>query len=94
MLDVVLRAAKAVCTEQMREKTAILDVSDRFNIAISYDGRFRLELGTVTDIDIKLTLAFEVMKSEKFEGGNKGTIYLDDVNRVRAIIDNQLELDW
>ncbi len=94
MLDVVMRAAKAVSSDEMREKTAILDVTDRFNIVISYDGRFRLELGTVNDIEIKLSLAFEVIKSEKFDGGNKGTIYLDDVNRVRAIIDNQLSLDW
>lgn len=93
MLDVVLRAAKAVSSETMREGTSVLDVRDRFNILISYGGRFRLELGTVNDIDIKLSLAFEIMKSEKFAGGNKGTIYLDDVNRASAIIDNELDLD-
>lgn len=92
MLDVVRRAADAVCSETMRDGTSVLDVSDRFNIRISYGGRFRLELGSVNDIDIKLTIAFEIMKDDKFAGGNKGTIYLSDVNRPSAIIDNEVDL--
>lgn len=93
MLDVVRRAADAVCSEAMREGTRVLDVSDRFNIIILYGDRFRLELGPVNDIDIKLTIAFRIMGDEQFAGGNKGTIYLSDVNRPSAIIDNEVDLD-
>lgn len=93
MIDVVLSAAEAVCSETMRAGTSVLDVSDRFNVSISYGGQFKIELGTVSDIDVKLTIALEIMKDEKFAGGNKGTIYVDDVNRASSIIDNEIDLD-
>lgn len=93
MFDVVKKAADAVCTEQMREGTSVLDVSDRFNITISYGGRFRLEIGLVNDIDMKLKAAFRVMEDKTFADGNKGTINLRNVREPTAIIDNEIDLD-
>ena len=93
LLGVILRAAEAVCSDSMREGTSVLDVSNRFNITISYGGRFRLELGVINDIDIKLLAAFRIMEDEKFAGGDKGTIYLSDVNKPSVIIDNNADLD-
>ena len=94
VIDVIKTAAAAVLSESMRDRTTLLDVSDRFNVCIAYGGRFRLELGNVSDIEIKLTLAFEIMKSENFAGGNKGTIYLSDIGMPSAIVDNEVDLDW
>ena len=93
LLNVILRASEAVCREEMREGTSVLDVSDRFNVSISYAGRFKIELGTVNDIDIKLKAAFSIMQHEDFDGGSKGTIYVSNVNKPSAIIDNDIDLD-
>ncbi len=93
LFGVVQKAAAAVCSEEMREGTSVLDISDRFNISISYGGRFKLELGVINDIDIKLKLAFRIMEEDIFADGNKGTIYLDNVNKPSAIIDNEIDLD-
>ncbi len=92
MLEVIKTAAAAVCTEEMRDGTNYLDVSDRFNISISYDDRFLLELGNINDIEIKLRIAFEIMKESMFSGGNKGIIYLENVNRPSAQVDNSVKL--
>lgn len=93
MFDVALKAAAAIAGPTMREGTTVLDISDRFDIAISYGGRYKLLIGDINDIDLKLTLAFEMMKDEVFSTGNKGTIYLDNVNSPSVIIDNQVDLD-
>ena len=68
-------------------------MSDRFNIRISYEDRYKLMIGDVNDIELKLTLAFEIMKDEVFSGGNKGIIYLDNVNSPSVIIDNSITFE-
>ncbi len=93
IFDVVKKAADAVLTEKMKSGTSVLDVSDRFNIRISFDDRYRFMIGDINDIEVKLTLAFEIMKDEAFAGGNKGTIYLDNVNSPSIIIDNSITFD-
>ena len=92
MLNVIMTAASAVCTDTMREDTNYLDVSDRFNISISYKNRFLLELGNINDLEIKLRIAFEIMEQSMFSGGNKGIIYLENVNRPSAKVDNSVVL--
>lgn len=93
VFDVVHKAAQAVSSESMREGTSVLDMSDRFNIRISYEDRYKLMIGDVNDIELKLTLAFEIMKDEVFSGGNKGIIYLDNVNSPSVIIDNSITFE-
>lgn len=93
MFDVAITAARAVTSEAMEGKVSVLNLADRFSIYISYGGRFKLMLGDITDIELKLTLAEKIMQDEIFSGGNKGTIYLDNVNSPSAIIDNEINLD-
>lgn len=93
MLDVAKKAADAVCSDSMREGTSVLDISDRFNIWIAFEGRYKLMIGDINDIEIKLTLAFEIMKDEAFSGGNKGLIYLDNVSSPSVIIDNSITIE-
>ncbi len=93
LFEVVKKAADAVCSESMRAGTSVVDVSDRFNIWIGYEGRYKLMIGDINDIELKLTLAFEIMKDEIFEGGSKGTVYLDNVSSPSVIIDNGLTFE-
>ena len=93
MLKVALTAAKAVTSPSMIEEVSVLNISDRFSIYVSYGGRFKLMLGDITDVELKLTLAEKIMQDEIFAGGNKGTIYLENVNSPSAIIDNELNLE-
>ncbi len=93
VLGVALKAAEAIASPAMREGTTVLNISDRFGIYVSYGGRFKLMIGDINDIDLKLTIAFEIMKDEAFATGNKGTIYLENINSPSAIIDNEINLD-
>lgn len=93
MLDVAQKAAEAVCAESMRAGTSVLDISDRFSIWIAFDGRYKLMIGDINDIEVKLTLAFEIMKDEVFSGGNKGTIYLENISSPSVIIDNSITFE-
>ncbi len=93
MFEVASKAVSAIAGPTMREGTTVLDISDRFDISISYGGRYKLLIGDINDIDLKLTIAFEMMKDEVFATGNKGTIYLDNINSPSVIIDNQVDLD-
>lgn len=93
MFDVAEKAAEAVCADSMRAGTSVLDISDRFNIRIAFEDRYRIVIGDINDIELKLTLAFEIMKDEVFDGGNKGTIYLENVSSPSVIIDNSITFE-
>lgn len=93
MFDVAKTAAAAVCSDVMKEGTSVLDISDRFGIWVAYENRYKLMLGDVNDIELKLAIAFEIMKDEAFSGGNKGTIYLENTESPSTIIDNSITFD-
>ncbi len=93
MFGVAQKAAEAVLSPAVAGEVTVLDISDRFSIYISYMGRYKLMIGDITDVELKISLANEIIKDEIFEGGNKGTIYLDNVNTPSVIIDNELNLD-
>lgn len=93
MFSVASAAAAAVCSETMRSGTTVLDISDRFGIWIGYENRYKLMLGDINDIELKLTIAFEIMKNEIFSGGNKGTIYLENTGSPSVIIDNSITFE-
>ncbi len=93
VFGVVKKACDAVMSESMAEGTSLLNIADRFNIWIAYENRYKLMIGDINDIEVKLTLAFEIMKDEVFEGGNKGTIYLDNINSPSVIIDNGITFE-
>ncbi len=92
MQSVAKRAAEAVCSERLRDGTSVLDLTDRFNIAVSYGGRFRIVLGVVSDIEIKLDIAFRLMQDEAFSGGDRGVIDVSDVSRPRIVVNNSIDL--
>ena len=93
LLKVVEKAVDAVCAENVRERTSVLDVSDRFNISISYAGRFKLEFGSVNDIDVKLRIAFKIIEGDTFAEGSRGTINLRDVEKPTVIVDDEIDLN-
>lgn len=93
MFNVASTAATAVCSEAMRSGTTVLDISDRFGIWIGYEDRYKLMIGDINDIELKLTIAFEMMKNEIFAGGNKGTIYLENTGSPSVIIDNSITFE-
>ncbi|MCD8311899.1 MAG: FtsQ-type POTRA domain-containing protein [Firmicutes bacterium] len=93
VFDVAAKTAAAVLTEEIRDSVTKVDVSDRFNIYVIYEDRYKLVIGTVTDIELKLSLALEMMKTDIFTSDSRGTIYLDDVNKPSIVIDNTITFD-
>ena len=45
-------------------KITEIDLTDRFDIKILYDGRITLEIGNITDIESKLTVGAAIIKEE------------------------------
>ncbi len=93
MTGVAERAVEAVLSERLREGTTSLDLTDRFNISVSYGGRFRIVFGVVSDIEIKTDIAFHLMQDEVFAGGDRGIIDVSDVSKPRVSVNNAVELD-
>lgn len=56
----ILTAAEKAGLSKITE----IDLTDRFNIKILYDGRITLEIGNITDIESKLTVGAAIIKEE------------------------------
>ncbi len=93
IFEVVSKIAAAASDESICDMITKIDASDRFNISIIYDGRYNLLVGSVTDIELKLRIALEMMEDDVFTDDSRGTIYLDDVNKPSIVIDNTLTFD-
>ena len=66
------------------DKITEIDLSDRYNLTILYDGRITMELGLPTDLDYKLDYAKGILDTGGIKENEKGTLNLSDAvnNRV------------
>lgn len=58
------------------DKITLVDFSDKFNIYIMYDNRFKIEFGNVENIGVKMDFAEEILKS--FSDAETGTINVEN----------------
>lgn len=68
-------------------KITEIDLSNRFELRLVYEGRFTLELGSYTDFAEKLTLAERMI--DHYPDETSGTLVLSDVERGIAQIDGE-----
>lgn len=57
------------------DKITWIDFSDKFNIFVIYDGRFKIEIGNMEDISSKISFAQEILS--KFEGHYSGVVNVE-----------------
>ncbi|MHB1151538.1 MAG: cell division protein FtsQ/DivIB [Eubacteriales bacterium] len=61
---------------ELSDKISIIDFSDKFNIFIMYDGRFKIEFGNIENIAIKIDFASRILNS--FDSTYSGTINVEN----------------
>lgn len=74
-----------IATSPLAGQVTDIDVSNRFDIRITYDQRWRIHFGSRDDFDIKLRFAAEI--SSNFIPTATGVILVDNVRDGRAIPD-------
>lgn len=67
-------------------KVSEIDVSNKYNIYVHYQGRFKIYLGDTTDADMKLT--FARLMIETFEEDKRGTVDAHDISVGSVILEN------
>jgi cell division protein FtsQ len=61
---------------ELSDKITLIDFSDKFNIFIMYDGRFKIEVGNIDNIVMKISFASRILN--KFESSDTGTINVEN----------------
>lgn len=61
---------------ELSDKINIIDFSDKFNIFIMYDGRFKIEFGNIENIAIKINFASRILDS--FDSTYSGTVNVEN----------------
>lgn len=93
MEDIVRTLLARVSQDDFVDRISVVGAANRFALYLVCDGKYRFELGSVDDLDVKMTLAEQMLRDEIFATGNKGTLYLSDVTQPSVIIDNRIDLD-
>lgn len=61
---------------ELADKITLIDFSDKFNIFVMYDGRFKIEIGNIDKIAMKINYAFQILNS--FDSSYSGTINVEN----------------
>jgi cell division protein FtsQ len=77
---------QSVNEHEIADKLTEIDISNKYNIYVSYQGRFRIYLGDSTETDMKLKFA-ELMINT-FEQDKRGTVDAHDITVGSVILDN------
>jgi len=72
-------------SEMFRKITAV-DITDRYNTVVVYDGRFTISFGSDIDLGTKLVFANKIL-TEHFTDSDKGRLNVRDVEAAYAVLD-------
>ena len=67
-------------------KITLVDFTDKFNIYVNYEDRFKIELGDINNIDLKVRIASKIL--DNFEKNDIGVINVE-TNEAFAILKGQ-----
>lgn len=85
--------SKAVLTSALGERAGTLDLSDKYDITLTVDGKYILKLGDSKSVETKLKIAVAVLEDEMFEKDIKATIDVSDLSESSVVVDQGLEID-
>lgn len=85
---------EAVLQSELSDRIGSIDLRDAYDITLVCDDLYRLKLGSVSDVSLKLRIAAAVLRDEMFNGANKATLDLSSTDETGVIIDNQLDLTY
>ncbi len=77
----------------LMERAGSLDLSDRFNIVLTVDGKYRIKLGDSKSMDVKLRIASAVLADEMFNADIKATIDVTNLSQTSVVVDEGLTVE-
>ena len=84
--DYIHKFLQAISEQEAGEKLTSIDLTQKYNIYVTYQDRFRIYLGDNTETEMKLTFA-ELMINN-FEPTQKGQVDAHDITVGSVILDN------
>ncbi len=89
----IFSAAAAVLNSSLGDRAGTLDVSDKYNMTLTVDGKYILKLGDSESIETKLRIAAAVLENEMFDKDIKATIDVTDLSESSVVEDPGLKVD-
>lgn len=83
----------AVDDSELNGRIGAINLQSLYDISMTCDGKYRLEIGDTSRLELKLLTASKVLEDEMFDSDSKMKIDLTVEGKTSVIIDNKLELD-
>ena len=77
----------------LSKRTGSVDLSDKFNMTMTVDSRYKIKLGDSESVETKLRIAAAVLEDEMFKKDIKATIDVTDLSETGVVVDDGLKLD-
>ncbi len=84
---------EAVSASDLSHRVTTIDTSDRFDISVVCDSKFKLVLGDAEGVELQLKTAASVLQDEMFTTDNKIRVDLTTEGKTGVVIDNLMELE-
>ena len=82
-----------VLGSDLSKRTGSVDLSDKFNMTMTVDSRYKIKLGDSESVETKLRIAAAVLEDEMFKKDIKATIDVTDLSETGVVVDDGLKLD-
>ena len=83
----------ALLESDLSDRAGTLNLSDKYNITLTVDGKYIIKLGNSESISTKLRIATAVLKDEMFSKDTKATIDVTDLSQTSVVEDQGLKID-
>ncbi|MBE6587921.1 MAG: FtsQ-type POTRA domain-containing protein [Ruminococcaceae bacterium] len=77
----------------LADRAGTLDLSDKYNITLTVDGKYIIKLGDSESIDTKLKIANAVLQDDMFKKDIKATIDVTDLSETSVVVDEGLKVE-
>lgn len=91
--DYIYDVSAAVVASSLGERAGKLDLSDKYNMTLTVDGKYIIKLGDGESIETKLRIAEAVLEDEMFDGDVKATIDVTDLSETGVVVDQGLKIE-
>ncbi|MBQ3526957.1 MAG: FtsQ-type POTRA domain-containing protein [Clostridia bacterium] len=84
---------RALLESELCGRVGTVDVSDKFNMYLIVDSKYKIKLGDSESIETKLRIAAAVLEDEMFDNDVKALIDVTDLSETSVVVDDGLKLD-
>lgn len=89
----IYETCETLLESDLMERAGSLDLSDRFNIVLTVDGKYKIRLGDSKSMEVKLRIASAVLADEMFQADIKATIDVTNLSQTSVVVDEGLIIE-